>query len=126
MQYGPHLIVDAYGCDPAVLGDLGAVYRLLDVLPELIGMQKIRPPLVQQHLNPADREWGITGDVIISTSHCAIHTYPARGVAFLDIFSCRPFDVDRAMEFLREALRPATMDTQVLQRGRKFHDQEVA
>ena len=126
VEYGPHLVIDAYVCDPAVLGSLSAIYHLLDTLPDLIGMSKIRPPFVQQHLASPDPEWGITGDVIISTSHCAIHTYPVRGVAFLDVFSCRSFDTDQAMEFVREALRPATMDTELLQRGRKFHDQEVA
>lgn len=120
MAYGPHLVVDAYGCDYDALASLHAVHDLLAALPMAIDMEIIRPPLVQAYLRPPDPEWGVTGDVIIATSHVAIHTYPEKKTAFLDVFSCKPFDVEKAIDLIRDWLEPREFDHQVLERGRKF------
>jgi len=51
----------------------------------------------------------------------SIHTYPERGVAFADVFSCRQFDTAKAMEFFNEVFRPARSDIRVVRRGMSFH-----
>lgn len=39
-----------------------------------------------------DEPEGITGVVVLSTSHCAIHTWPHRGHFVLDVYSCADYD----------------------------------
>ena len=34
----------------------------------------------------------MTGVCVLSTSHCAIHTWPLRGFFVMDVYSCRDFD----------------------------------
>ena len=34
----------------------------------------------------------MTGTVVLSTSHVALHTWPVRHFFILDVFSCRDFD----------------------------------
>jgi len=119
--YGPHLTVDAYGCPRDALADLGAAFDFLDRLPGIIGMEKITKPHVFRHLSSPDRDWGITGVVIIATSHISIHTYPERGIVFMDAFSCREFDEAKAIEFFNEIFKPARSDVHVTRRGLAFH-----
>ena len=42
--YGPHLMLDLNDCNPGILDDLEACFRLLHDLPEKIGMTKITQP----------------------------------------------------------------------------------
>ena len=44
--FGPHLMLDGYGCDKDKLTDLNLIYRSLEELPARIGMTKIMPPYV--------------------------------------------------------------------------------
>lgn len=124
-NYGPHLTVDAYGCPRAALASLDNVATFLDRMPEVIGMEKITKPYAFRHLAPPDPEWGITGFVVIATSHISIHTYPERGVAFMDVFSCRQFETTKAMEFFNEMFKSATSDIAVVRRGKAFHSAGV-
>jgi len=120
-SYGPHLTVDAYGCPRDALADLGAAFDFLDQLPEVIGMEKITKPYVFRHKSPPDPDWGITGVVIIATSHISIHSYPERGIIFMDAFSCKEFEEARALAFFNEIFKPARSDVNVTRRGLAFH-----
>jgi S-adenosylmethionine decarboxylase len=104
------------------MSSLDGLYAFLDRLVDVIEMERLAPPRLIRHLASSDPEWGITGGVYISTSHIQIHTYPERNIAFLDIFSCKPFDEGKALGFIREMLCPTgSLETQTLQRGRHFH-----
>lgn len=119
--YGPHLTVDAYGCPRDSLGDLGVAFEFLDRLPEIIEMEKITKPHVFRHKSPPDPDWGITGVVIIATSHISLHSYPERGIVFMDAFSCREFDEQKAIEFFNEIFKPQRSDVNVTRRGLLFY-----
>ena len=41
---------------------------------------------------PFEDEGGTTGFAVLSTSHCAIHTWPLRETFVMDVYSCRDFD----------------------------------
>ncbi len=52
----------------------------------------IHKTLKKQGIEPDPEEpEGVTGIVVLSTSHAAIHTWPHRGMAIFDLFSCRDF-----------------------------------
>lgn len=118
--YGPHLTIDAYGCERERLASLDVVFGFLDRMPDVIGMQKITQPYVFKHLAEPDPEWGITGVVIIATSHCSFHSYPLLGIAFVDIFSCKTFDVENALAYMDECFKPQKTETKLVQRGTGF------
>lgn len=104
--YGPHLTIDAYGCEKERLASLDVVFSFLDRMPEVIGMQKITKPYVFTHLADPDPEWGITGVVIIATSHVSFHSYPELGIAFVDVFSCKVFNTEEAIAFFDRCFNP--------------------
>lgn len=119
-MYGPHLIADGYNASKRLLGDLGFFYRTLEEYPDVIDMRKVMPPHVQQYLEPGDPEWGLSGFVIIAESHIAIHTYPTQGFLTLDIFSCKDFDTEAALNYFADRFRVKNLDHQVFSRGRDF------
>jgi S-adenosylmethionine decarboxylase len=44
---------------------------------------------------------GYSGVIILYESHAAIHTYSALGQAFVDVFSCKPYDTTRVEGVMR-------------------------
>jgi S-adenosylmethionine decarboxylase len=120
LGFGPHLIFDGHGCPAARLGDFGALYRLLDGLPDRIRMTKIMPPYVFRHGVAGESSEGLSGFVLIAESHVSIHTFPTRKFVNVDIFSCENFDVEDALAALREAFAPKRVDWKLLDRGREF------
>jgi S-adenosylmethionine decarboxylase len=100
-----HLIIDGYGSDSEVLQDEEYLHRLLDSYPSMIGMTKISDPIVFKYVGNKPEEWGISGFVVIAESHISFHTFVERCYVNIDIFSCRDFDPDLAIEHFKEKLK---------------------
>lgn len=119
-MYGPHLIMEAYGCPAANLDKMDYIYRVLDDYPSLINMTKIMPPHVQKYLDPGNSIWGISGFVMIAESHISIHTYPEKGFFVMDIFSCKEFNVELAVALAVEKFMPVDHSYRVMHRGEHY------
>lgn len=127
--YGPHLIIEAYGCSPEKLADLKLVYRWLFDLPTLIGMLQLFPPYCHDYINENPLESGVTGIVGLTTSHASIHTYPwmhceddpsVVGIAFVDVFSCLPFDEKIVLESFQKTFDCTEINHTIVSRGKRF------
>jgi len=112
-----HLIIDGYGGDAQKMQDLNLIYELLDSYPAAIGMTKIAPPYVFRYTGVNPEHWGITGFVLIAESHISIHTFPERGYVNIDVFSCKEFDAEQAIEDLKSRLGLGEIKTYLLDRG---------
>lgn len=119
-SYGPHLMLDLAQCDPDKLNDLSHCFELLDTLPAAIGMTKITQPNVFRYRDCAPEEQGITGVVIIAESHISLHTYPAKSFVFMDIFSCKPFDVVKTEALCVDWFGCQAPEVNLVERGRLF------
>lgn len=119
--YGPHLTFDGYDADPARLNDMQAVFDFLLKFPAIIGMQRLTQPYVISY-DGADKpnDYGVTGIVIIATSHISIHTYPHDKTFFLDVFSCKQFDKERALSYIRNTFDAKKEDVDLVVRGKYF------
>ena len=118
--FGPHLMLDGYGCDKKKLQDLNLIYRILDELPTRIGMTKIMPPYVFKYSGVKPEDWGLSGFVLIAESHISIHTFPEKNFVSADIFSCKTFDFGFAGEYLKDAFGMEKVECNVLDRGTEF------
>lgn len=123
-MFGPHLALDCYHCDRALLEDLSLVYETLDVCPDHIGMTKIMPPYVFRYSGKVPEDWGVSGVVLIAESHISVHTFPEKEFMSVDIFSCKCFDVERAIRYMVERFQVGRYEHQVLDRGRHFPKDE--
>ncbi len=120
-MFGPHLIVDGSKCNTQKLGDRILIEQLLNDYPRAIGMTKIGGPYMFEYQAPDPEYSGVSGLVVIAESHIAIHTFPELDYFTMDIFSCRNFDHEAALTYIKEALEVQEMDRVLLQRGLSFH-----
>lgn len=119
-MFGLHLTLEGYGCDKKLLGDLSHCYKVLDKFPDHIKMTKIMPPHVQQDLEAPHPKWGISGVVIIAESHIAFHTFPEDNFIALDVFSCKDFDVEKAVSFIVKGFKAQDYKHNIFARGEHY------
>jgi S-adenosylmethionine decarboxylase len=121
-MFGPHLMLDCYGCNEKKLRDFNFVLKFLDDLPDLIGMHKIAEPHAISYLGNPDSfdKGGISAVVIIAESHISIHTFPSHNYMSVDIFSCKYFDVEKAIDFIVKSFEVKKFEKKLLNRGLEF------
>ena len=119
-EAGTHLILDGYTSNTLILQDLDRVRAFLNEYPDRMHMTKIMPPYVFRYQGDSSQESGLSGIVIIAESHISIHTFPTKGYVSVDVFSCKPFDIDEATQYLVEYFHLSNFHRQVLDRGVEY------
>jgi S-adenosylmethionine decarboxylase len=79
---GRHILAEVYGCDHDILNSAETIEKIM-VNAALRAGAEIREVAFHK-FSPQ----GVSGVVIISESHLAIHTWPELGYAALDVFTC--------------------------------------
>ncbi|HEX7668274.1 MAG TPA: S-adenosylmethionine decarboxylase [Polyangiaceae bacterium] len=111
---GLHWVADALGCDPARL-DTDGVREALIELPRRLSLTPVAAPSVtEQRLDGA---LTVAGVVLLTESHASCHAFPDDGAAHLDLFSCKPFDVEAARRFVLRHFGASELRDSVLRRG---------
>ncbi|MDQ5900514.1 MAG: S-adenosylmethionine decarboxylase [Patescibacteria group bacterium] len=124
--FGPHLMLEAYNCPPEVLNDANLAYKILDELPEKIGMHKlIKPYVVFAEGNEKKDPGGWSGFVIIQESHVSLHTFIKRRFVTVDVYSCRDFDTDFAIEYFKKMFKTDDVDFVIEQRGKRYPEENI-
>ncbi len=96
---GTHLLLDVAGAPFGTLDDPVLVERLLVATVELMGAS-----LLGVHVHRLAPQ-GVSGVAVIAESHLTIHTWPERGEAAIDLFTCGDAPRARAaLECLRDSL----------------------
>ncbi|RUM46712.1 MAG: adenosylmethionine decarboxylase [Hydrogenothermus sp.] len=119
--FGPHLMVDGYNASYEKLASVEAITNFLDMLPAQIEMTKIMPPYVFKY-DGGDKpeDWGVSGFVIIAESHISIHTFPEKRYFSIDIFSCKEFDIEKALNIIKEYFETEDLEVRTTERGSEF------
>lgn len=118
--FGPHVTIDLKGCPKEILSDYNLHFNYLKMLPELIEMTPITQPYVFPYSGLVPEDKGITGILIIAESHLSIHSFEKKGYSFVDIFSCKEFDVDKAIKMTLGIFKPIDYEVSVVERGKDF------
>lgn len=109
---GRHILAEIYGCDFNILNDLKKVEETM-VNAALEAGAEVRE-FVFHKFSPQ----GVSGVVVISESHLAIHTWPELGYAAVDVFTCGdrvdPWD---ACKYLTENFKATHVDAKEVERG---------
>ncbi len=109
---GKHYLIDFYECDRALINDIEKIRLLMLKTAALIPTK-----VVNQVFHPFS-PYGISGVIVISESHFAIHTWPEHGLVSIDLFTCNPkMNIDRALTFLKESLGANRIKTHTVDRG---------
>jgi S-adenosylmethionine decarboxylase len=79
---GRHYVVEASGCNPEVINDMKRVEEIL-----VQAAKQARASVVTTAFHRFYPQ-GVSGVVVVSESHIAVHTWPEKGYAALDIYTC--------------------------------------
>lgn len=79
---GRHVLAEMYGCEPEMLDNVERVRDMM-VAAALAAGAEVREVVFHQ-FSPQ----GVSGVVVISESHLAVHTWPELGYAAVDVFTC--------------------------------------
>ncbi|HOA71639.1 MAG: adenosylmethionine decarboxylase [Bacillota bacterium] len=118
---GRHVLAEVYGCEFDVLNDLDRIREVMVNAALSAGAEVIETTF--HRFSPQ----GISGVVVISESHLAIHTWPELGYAALDVFTCGS-DVDPwvAMEAIIEEFGATSVTATEVKRGVLLKSVEAA
>ena len=110
---GTEWIVDAVGCDAALLADLSAMRKLCGEVIERLELRVVGQPQWHQFPQPG----GVTGLYLLSESHLACHTFPEHGLATLNLYCCRRRTACDWSSLLCEQLRATEVRVRKVTRG---------
>lgn len=109
---GQHVMTDAWGIDYDLLNDIDFLIEHMEKAAEMIGATILTTE--GWKFEPA----GVTVVVILSESHLSIHTYPEKGFAALDGYTCgERIDPEPGIQYLLSLLHPAVSYSQKVIRG---------
>ena len=114
---GNHLTLDCFECDKSKLNNKRIIKDFLERLTKRIKMKAISKAFVKEYKAKEKEESGITGFILLAESHIAIHTYPNKGYAAVDIFSCKEFKINEAIDFLKNVIGARTIKKCLIRRG---------
>lgn len=114
--WGTHLLLDIAGCRHDIVTDPEAIRSFVTDLVEAIDMRAYGEPLLAHFAEHTPEAAGWSVVQLIETSNITGHFCDLSGDAYLDVFSCKPFDPTRATELVQERLRPQSVTATVVQR----------
>ena len=84
MIVGTEWLIEATGCDRAVLRDENAIRSVMSSVIADLGLRSIGSVW-----HKFEGEGGVTGLIALTESHLACHTYPEHGTATFNLYCCR-------------------------------------
>jgi len=107
-----HLIID-FTSDRNLLGDIKVVTQFLKSACSILGMEELDTRVYEVN----DENPGVTGFMVITTSHITIHTFTSQGEAWVDILSCKPFTEGGILGVIQRIFSPATIGYKAVSRS---------
>lgn len=107
-----HLLVELYGCDRQLLDRPD---RLRELLREAAAAAGAKP--VAEVVHPYSPH-GVTAVLLIEESHFSLHTWPEKGYAAADFYTCGDVVPERAASALGRALGAGRIELFLIERGR--------
>jgi S-adenosylmethionine decarboxylase len=100
------------GCDPTLLSDVGGIHTMM------IAAAKAARATVMESAFHRFEPQGVSGTVILAESHLSIHTWPEKGYAAMDFYTCGDHtDPWLACELATDVLRAKSVLTTEFKRG---------
>ena len=109
---GKQIIAELYCCDRKRLDDVDFIRQAMLSAARAAGTRIVTETF--HRFSPQ----GVSGAVIITDSHLAIHTWPEHGYAAVDLFTCsEAVHSEKAIDYLRDALQSQQSTVEEMRRG---------
>ena len=114
--WGYHLILDCKACDVEKVKDPEHIRTFVKELVNEIDMKAYGDPLIENFASHNPIVAGYSLLQLIETSSITGHFADSSGDAYLDIFSCKPFEIEVAKQVIRKFFNPQKIKTTYLTR----------
>lgn len=114
---GMHVVLDLYECDPQILDDIEKIEEILTKAAEVANAT-----IIDKRFHKFSPQ-GVSGVVVVSESHVAIHTWPEHGYAAVDVYTCGDHTMPlKASEYIIKELKCKRPTVVKLDRGLLFKE----
>jgi len=100
-NYGLEEIIDLKGCDLSDL-DRPKLSKFFVDLCDLIEMKRHGNPVFWENTSDIPHLRGVSGFQFIETSNVVCHPLPLLNAVYINIFSCKEFDTEKALSFCKK------------------------
>ncbi len=114
--WGYHAFFDCKACDKQVITNGDMLRKFSRDLVTRIDMVAHGQPQVEHFATHDPQKGGYTLLQMISTSAIAGHFVDLTGDCYLDIFSCKPFDLNVTHDFITDFLKPEKVTMRFVRR----------
>jgi S-adenosylmethionine/arginine decarboxylase-like enzyme len=114
--WGYHLILDVSGCDKSKITDPIFLTQWVKGLVKEIDMIAYGEPQVVHFGEEEERLTGWTVIQLITTSNISCHFNDNDGSAYIDVFSCKPYDASIVLNNIYDNFKPETVNQRMFTR----------
>ena len=104
--WGYHAMFDCASCNIKTITDKDHIAEFIYTLVKTIDMVAYGPPMIEHFATHAPDKAGISFTQMIETSNITGHFVDANGDAYIDIFSCKPFNTENAKRLIKDFFNP--------------------
>ena len=122
--WGQHLVLDFNGCPKELLEDKENILNWNKELVHAIDMVAYGDPVIEHFATHSHEAAGYTLLQMIETSNIAAHFAENIGQVYIDVFSCKAFDVEAALGICKKYFKPTQANIHNMDRG--FHQTNQA
>jgi S-adenosylmethionine/arginine decarboxylase-like enzyme len=115
MNTHKHLIVTGFSRNPPKQPEY--IIDYLYDLVEIADMEVFMPPQARYCEDPNNA--GVTGTIVITTSHASVHVWDKNGLVQADLYSCKDFNEKKVVEFIKNVFNLASVEYKVIDRKPK-------
>lgn len=114
--WGFHAVIDARGCDIRAVTNPEKIAEFAKELVKRIDMVPYGEPQVVHFAKHDPEKAGWTLIQLIETSNITAHFLDHNGDAYIDVFSCKPYDIVVVKQVIEEFFNPVGMRVNILTR----------
>ena len=101
-MFGQHILLTLEGCDVSKIDSGEELKRYAKELVDLIDMKAYGEPFCERFAEHSEFAAGYSLAQMIETSLISGHFSPYWKTAYIDIFSCKSYDTEKAVEFTKK------------------------
>lgn len=114
--WGYHLLVNCSNCDRDFITDRWVHNKFLEELVEAIDMVAYGKPVLAHFATHDPSKGGFTLMQMIETSSITGHFVDETLEAYIDVFSCKEFDLTKVHDVIQKWYRPGLTQMQMIYR----------
>ena len=120
--WGFHSIIDIAKCKPKLIRCPYNITAFSETLVKRIDMEAYGRPQVIHFGEAGTNKAGYSLVQLITTSNICAHFSESENAAWIDIFSCRPYDITVAEDTIREFFEPEVVWKRFIERPVPEHN----